>query len=139
MLRTRCLSAHAPNNLFASQVWITTNLLLFKVRGKKHPLPFWLFHPNTMSSRTGCLFSIVPRIDVAFTLSIFGSSHLLHLVNLRNAQFGIKSKVHFPFFDGQVMVAPVPQLLQVLVVQHIKRVIPKKEIFGRGKKKDQSM
>lgn len=77
-----------------------------------------------MLSLTGSSLSIVPGVYVPFALAPFRPRHFLHAVNFRNTELGIESKVHFPRLDGQVAVVPVPQLLQVLVVQDIEGVVP---------------
>lgn len=77
-----------------------------------------------MLSLTGSSLSVVPGVYVPFALPSFGSGYFLHAVNFRDTQLGIKSKVHLPRPDGQVPVVPVPQLLQVLVVQDIEGVVP---------------
>lgn len=77
-----------------------------------------------MLSLTGGSFSIVSGVYVPFALTPFCPRHFLHAVNFRNTQFGIESEVHFSRFDGQVAVVPVPQLLQVLVVQDIEGIVP---------------
>ena len=73
---------------------------------------------------TGGSLPVVPGVYVPFALAPFRPRHYLHAVNLRDTQFGIERKVHFPSFDGQVPVVPVPQLLQVLVVKDIEGVVP---------------
>lgn len=66
------------------------------------PTVFW------MLSLTGGSLPVVPGVYVPFALAPFSPRHFLHAVNFRNTQFGIESKVHFPCFDGQVAVVPVP-------------------------------
>lgn len=73
---------------------------------------------------TGGSLPVVPGVYVPFALAPFRPRHFLHAVNLRDTQFGIECKVHFPSFDGQVAVVPVPQLLQVLVVKDVEGVVP---------------
>lgn len=68
---------------------------------------------------------IVPWIYISFALSALGSWNFLHPVNLRNTQFRIKCKVHFPLLDCQVMMVPVPQLLKIVVIKHIEGIIPR--------------
>ena len=80
--------------------------------------------PEEEGPLTGGSLSVVPRIDVPFALAPLSPGHLLHAVNFGDAQLGVESKVHLPSFDGQVAVAPVPELLQVLVVEDIERVVP---------------
>lgn len=72
---------------------------------------------------------IVPRIYISFALSPFGSWNFLHTVDLRNAQLRIKRKVHFPLLDRQIVMVPVPQLLQIVVIKHIKRIIPRRKFL----------
>lgn len=77
-----------------------------------------------MLSLTGSSLSVVPGVYVPFALASLGSGHFLHAINFRDTQLGIESEVHFPRPDSQVPVVPVPQLLQVLVVQDIEGVVP---------------
>ena len=77
-----------------------------------------------MLSLTGSSLSVVPGVYVPFALASLGSGHFLHAVDFRDTQLGIEGEVHFPRPDGQVPVVPVPQLLQVLVVQDIEGVVP---------------
>lgn len=81
-------------------------------------------HSDLTLSLTGSSLSVVPGVYVPFALPSLCSCHLLHSVNFRDTQLGIESEVHFPRPDGQVPVVPVPQLLQVLVVQDIEGVVP---------------
>lgn len=73
---------------------------------------------------TGGSLPVVPGVYVAFALAPLSPRHFLHAVNLRDTQLGIEREVHFPSFDGQVAVVPVPQLLQVLVVKDVEGVVP---------------
>lgn len=77
-----------------------------------------------MPSLTGSSLSVVPGVYVPFALAALCSCYFLHAVDFRDTQLGIESKVHLPRPDGQVPVVPVPQLLQVLVVQDIEGVVP---------------
>lgn len=77
-----------------------------------------------MLSLTGSSLSVVPGVYVPFALAALCSCDFLHAVDFRDTQLGIESKVHLPRPDGQVPVVPVPQLLQVLVVQDIEGVVP---------------
>lgn len=65
-------------------------------------------------------FAVVPEITL---LRLSGDASLLpHLVDLRHAQFRVQSKEQTPVLDGQVVLLPVPQLLQVLVVDGRERI-----------------
>lgn len=81
--------------------------------------------PWPLGPLTGGSLSVVPGVYVPFALAPLSPCHFLHAVNLGDAQLGIESKVHFPSFDGQVAVVPVPQLLQVLVVKDVEGVVPR--------------
>lgn len=65
--------------------------------------------------------------DVVLDLPLFGPCHLLHLADLRHAEFGVVVEKHASLQDGQLVFGPVPELSQVLVVQGIERVIPGKK------------
>lgn len=73
---------------------------------------------------TGGSLSVVPGVYVPFALAAFGPGHLLHAVDLGDAQLGVEGEVHLPGLDGEVPVVPVPQLLQVLVVEDVEGVVP---------------
>ena len=77
-----------------------------------------------MRPLTGGSLSVVPGIYVPFALAPFGPRHFLHAVDFGDTQLGVEGEVHLACFDGQVAVVPVPQLLQVLVVEDIEGVVP---------------
>ena len=53
------------------------------------------------------------RLDV-----FLGDACLLpHLADLGKAKFGVETEEEFASVDGQVVLSPVPRVLQVLVVQ----------------------
>ena len=64
---------------------------------------------------------------VHFLLPIFGSCDLSHTADLRHAEFGVVEEKHAPLQDGELVFGPIPELPQVLIVQCIKRVIPRTE------------
>lgn len=76
---------------------------------------------------TWSLVSVCLGRDVVLDLPLFGSRHLLHLVDLGHAELGVVVEKHASLQDGQVVLGPVPQLPQILVVQRIKWVIPGRE------------
>lgn len=47
---------------------------------------------------------------------------LPHLADLRHAQLGVGSEVQLPRADGEVVLLPVPQILELLVVERRKGV-----------------
>lgn len=108
--------------------------------GQQHVsmLGLFLWHPPVQLALRFfvCLLTrgslpIVPWIYISFALSSLGSWNFLHTVNLRNTQFRIKCKVHFPLTDCQVMMVPVPQLLKIVVVEHIEGIIPTRKFLKK--------
>lgn len=65
--------------------------------------------------------------DVVLHQPLLGSCHLLHLADLGHAKFGVVVEKHAPLQDGELVFGPVPELPQVLVVQGVKGVIPRKK------------
>lgn len=57
-------------------------------------------------------------------LAPLGSGNFFHLVDFRQAEFGIVVEEELPLSDGEVVLAPVPELPQVLIVQGVERVVP---------------
>lgn len=65
------------------------------------------------------LVSVGFRSDVILDLPVFGPSHLLHPAYFGHAELGVVVEEHAAPQDGQIMMGPVPELPQVLVVQGI--------------------
>lgn len=57
--------------------------------------------------------------DVVLLVALLGSRHILHLSDLRHAKLGVVVEEHTTMMDGQVVLGPIPQLMQVLVVQRV--------------------
>lgn len=69
---------------------------------------------ETLHLLTTCSFSIATNI-VLFHLFL-NTCLLPHFLDLRHAKLGIEAEEHFPSSNGQIVLTPVPQILQVLVV-----------------------
>lgn len=88
-------------------------------------------HSNSCSNRSSLRAEVLTRSlvsvglggDVVLDLSLLEARHLLHLVDLRHAEFGVVMEKHASLQDGQLVLGPVPQLPQVLVVQRVEGVI----------------
>lgn len=76
-------------------------------------------------------FTIVPEVPLLRLLR--PACFLPHLVDLRHAQFGVQAKEEASVQDGQVVLVPVPQVLQVLVVDGVECVHA--DDGGKNKKK----
>lgn len=57
--------------------------------------------------------------DVILLVALLGSRNLLHLSDFSHAKFGVVVEEHTTMVDGQVVLGPIPQFAQVLVVQSI--------------------
>lgn len=77
-----------------------------------------------MRELTGGLVAVGFGGDVILGMPLLGPRNLLHLADLGHAQLGVVVEEHAAAHDGQVVLAPVPQLTQVLVVQRIEGVVP---------------
>lgn len=67
--------------------------------------------PGTL---TAASFAVVPEVSL---LRLLGPARFLpHLVDLRHAQLGVQAKEEASVQNCQVVLVPVPQVLQVLVV-----------------------
>lgn len=71
---------------------------------------------------TGGLVSIGAQSDVILLVSLLGSCHFLHFSDFRHAQFGVVVEEGAAALNGEVVLGPVPQLAQVLVVQGVEGV-----------------
>lgn len=69
---------------------------------------------------------VVAYGDVNLLVALLGSRYLLHLSDFRHAKFGIVVEEHTTKLDGQVVLRPIPQLTQVLVVQCIEGIDTKR-------------
>lgn len=77
-----------------------------------------------MKQLTGCLVPVGLQGNVVPLLAALGSGHFLHLVDLRQAEFGVVVEEELALSDREVVLVPVPQLPQVLVVQGVERIVP---------------
>lgn len=67
-------------------------------------------------------FAVVTEIAL---LRLHGDARLVpHLVDLRHAQLGVEVEKQAPVQNGQVVLIPVPQVLQALVVDGGERIHP---------------
>lgn len=73
---------------------------------------------------TRCLVAVGLGRNVVPALP--GPGDLFHLANLRHAQLGVVVEEHASLQDAQLVLGPVPELSQVLVVQGVEGVIPGK-------------
>lgn len=69
----------------------------------------------TASERTAGSVAVVS--EVTFVEALRNARLLPHLLDLRNAELGIGPKEQLPVPDGEVVLLPVPQVLQLLVVE----------------------
>ena len=70
------------------------------------------------------MVSVVLGGDVVLDLPVLGACDFLHLAYLRHAQLGVIVEEHAAVADGQLVLGPVPQLPEVLVVQGVEGVVP---------------
>lgn len=84
-------------------------------------------------SLTGGLVPVSAYSNVILLVALLGSRYLLHLSDFRHAQFGVIVEECTTTLNGQVVLGPIPQLTQVLVVQRIEGVVTKRD---RGKKRE---
>lgn len=67
----------------------------------------------------------VPIVAEIVLLKLLSDVRLLpHIVDLRHAEFGVEAEGQPPSPDGQVVLGPVPQVLQALVVNGRKSIHP---------------
>lgn len=81
---------------------------------------------------TGGLVSVSALSDVILLVSLLGSRHFLHFSDFRQAEFGVVVEERAAALNGEVVLGPVPQLAQVLVVQGVEGVktVKKIDIFS---------
>lgn len=72
---------------------------------------------------TGGLVSVGALSDVILLVALLGSRHFLHFSDFRHAEFGVVVEERAAALNGEVVLGPVPQLTQVLVVQGVEGVI----------------
>lgn len=70
---------------------------------------------------------VVANVDVILLVALLGSRYLLHLSDFRHAKFGVVVEEHTTKLDGQVVLGPIPQLTQVLVVQRMEGIDTKRD------------
>lgn len=71
---------------------------------------------------TGGLVSVGALSDVILLVALLGSRHFLHFSDFRHAEFGVVVEESAAALNGEVVLGPVPQLTQVLVVQGVEGV-----------------
>lgn len=84
-----------------------------KMRGQRAGSADW-------PARGWCLLTAGPVAVIAevLLLELRADTRLVpHLADLRHAQLGVEVEGESPRFDGQVVLGPVPQVLEVLVIQ----------------------
>lgn len=69
---------------------------------------------------TACSFTIITEITLHWLYSY--ACLFPHLVDLRHAEFGVQTEEQTTSLNAQVVLAPVPQVLQVLVVDGGERI-----------------
>lgn len=79
---------------------------------------------------TGRLVSVGAQSDVILLVALLGSRHFLHFADFRHAEFGVVVEERAAALNGEVVLGPVPQLAQVLVVQGVEGV----ETVGKRRK-----
>lgn len=72
---------------------------------------------------TGGLVSVGAQSDVILLVAFLGSRHFFHFSDFRHAEFGVVVEECAAALNGEVVLGPVPQLAQVLVVQGVEGVI----------------
>lgn len=72
---------------------------------------------------TGGLVSVGALSDVILLVALLGSRHFFHFSDFRHAEFGVVVEERAAALNGEVVLGPVPQLTQVLVVQGVEGVI----------------
>lgn len=75
---------------------------------------------------TGGLVSVGAQSDVILLVAFLGSRHFFHFSDFRHAEFGVVVEECAAALNGEVVLGPVPQLTQVLVVQGVEGVITEK-------------
>lgn len=76
---------------------------------------------------TGGLVSVGALCDVILLVPLLCPRHFLHFSDFRHAEFGVVVEERAAALNGEVVLGPVPQLAQVLVVQGVEGVIAVKK------------
>lgn len=71
---------------------------------------------------TGCLVPVGAPGNVVLLVATLGARDRYHFLDFRHAEFGVVVEEGAAALDGEVVLGPVPQLAQVLVVQCVERV-----------------
>lgn len=71
---------------------------------------------------TGCLVSVGANCDVVLLVALLGSRYLLQLSDFRHAKLRVEVEERATLLDCQVVLGPIPQLAEVLVVECVKGV-----------------
>lgn len=76
---------------------------------------------------TGGLVSVGADSDVVLLVALLGPRYLFHLSNLRHAEFRVVVEEDPTVLDRQVVLGPIPQFSEVLVVQCVESICTKKD------------
>lgn len=88
---------------------------------------FTKYHVRRVEFLTWGLVPVGLERDVVGALPPFGSRHVLHLTDLWHAELGVVVEKNAPLQDGELMLGPVPELPEVLVVQGVEWVVTGKQ------------
>lgn len=72
---------------------------------------------NTEAHLTLTAGSIPVVSEIALIKAALDARFLPHAADLRHAELWVGSKKQLPCFDGQIVLLPVPQILELLVVK----------------------
>lgn len=68
------------------------------------------------------MVSVGPDGDVVLQVALLGARYLLHLPDLRHAELRVVVEEGPAALDGQVVLGPIPQFSEVLVVQRVESI-----------------
>lgn len=71
---------------------------------------------------TGCLVPVGALDNVVHLVAALGARYRDHFLDFGHAELGVVLEERAAALDGEVVLAPVPQLAQILVVQCVERV-----------------
>lgn len=90
---------------------------------------YWLLNHSAQWWKSGFCLLTTCSLSIASNVVLFHfvlyAGLLPHFLDLRHAKLGIEAEEEFSSFNGQIVLTPVPQVLQVLVVHCIECVHPK--------------
>lgn len=69
---------------------------------------------------TACTVSIVA--EISFQKLLLNSCFLPHFADLGHAEFGVQAEIEFSSINGEIVLGPVPQKLEMLVIQGSKGI-----------------